>query len=87
VILKCATVAVTASVAHLLIYWATVHAGAALVSPMTYVQLLVAAGLGWIWFADVPDAMTWFGAALIVAGGLWLWRSQKPPMAPAKKQG
>jgi drug/metabolite transporter (DMT)-like permease len=86
VILKCATVAVTASVAHLLIYWATMHAGAALVSPMTYVQLLVAAGLGWIWFADVPDAMTWFGAALIVAGGLWLWRSQKPPMARQSNQ-
>jgi drug/metabolite transporter (DMT)-like permease len=85
VILKCATVAVTASVGHLLIYWATVHAGAALVSPMTYVQLLVAAGLGWIWFADVPDAMTWLGAALIVAGGLWLWRSQKPPVAQAGK--
>lgn len=81
VILKCAAVAVTASVGHLLIYWATVHAGAALVSPMTYVQLLVAAGLGWLWFGDVPDAMTALGAALIIGGGLWLWRSQRPPMA------
>jgi drug/metabolite transporter (DMT)-like permease len=82
VILKCATVAFTASVGHLLIYWATVNAGAALVSPMTYVQLLVAAGLGWLWFGDAPDATALLGAGLIIAGGLWLWRSQKPPMAP-----
>jgi drug/metabolite transporter (DMT)-like permease len=82
VVLKSATVAVTASVGHLLIYWATVNAGAALVSPMTYVQLLIAAGLGWFWFGDAPDAMTWIGASLIVLGGLLLWRSQRPAMAP-----
>jgi hypothetical protein len=58
VIAKCALVAVTASTGHLLIYWATTHAGAALVSPMTYVQLIVAAGLGWAWFGDVPDALS-----------------------------
>ncbi len=77
VVVKCAVVAVTASTAHLLIYWATVHAGAALVSPMTYVQLLVAAALGWLWFGDAPDAAAFGGAALIIAGGLLLWRSQR----------
>jgi drug/metabolite transporter (DMT)-like permease len=76
VVLKCAVVAFTASVGHLLIYWGTVHAGAALVSPMTYVQLLVAGGLGWAWFGDAPDATAIGGAALIIAGGLVLWRSQ-----------
>jgi LPXTG-motif cell wall-anchored protein len=79
VIAKCALVAVTASTGHLLIYWATTHAGAALVSPMTYVQLIVAAGLGWAWFGDVPDALSVLGAALIIGGGLLLWRSRKPP--------
>jgi drug/metabolite transporter (DMT)-like permease len=79
VIAKCALVAVTASTGHLLIYWATTHAGAALVSPMTYVQLIVAAGLGWAWFGDVPDALSVVGAALIISGGLLLWRSRKPP--------
>lgn len=82
VVLKCAIVGFTASIGHLLIYWATVHAGAATVSPMTYVQLVVAAGLGWIWFGDAPDAAAFGGAALIVGGGLLLWRSQKPPPEP-----
>jgi drug/metabolite transporter (DMT)-like permease len=79
VVLKCAGVAVTGSVGHFLIYSATVRASAAVVSPMTYIQLLVAAGLGWAWFGDPPDAATLGGAALIIAGGLWLWRSQKTP--------
>jgi drug/metabolite transporter (DMT)-like permease len=79
VVAKCALVAFTASTAHLLIYWATVNAGAAMVSPMTYVQLLVAAALGWLWFGDAPDAVALGGAALIIAGGLLLWRSQKDP--------
>ncbi|HEX8535795.1 MAG TPA: DMT family transporter [Allosphingosinicella sp.] len=78
VVLKCAIVACTASTAHMLIYWATVHAGAATVSPMTYVQLFVAALIGWIWFGDAPDVFTAAGAALIIAGGLLLWRAQKP---------
>ncbi|MFN3944020.1 MAG: DMT family transporter [Allosphingosinicella sp.] len=82
VVLKCASVAVTATIGHLLIYAATVRASAAVVAPMTYVQLIVAAALGWIWFADAPDAGTWAGAALIVGGGLLLWRSQRRPMVP-----
>jgi drug/metabolite transporter (DMT)-like permease len=85
VVLKCAIVGFTASVGHLLIYWATVHAGAATVSPMTYVQLLVAAALGWFWSGDTPDAAAFGGAALIIAGGLLLWRAQSkaaPQRAP-----
>jgi len=82
VVLKCAGVAVTGSLGHLLIYSATMRASAAVVSPMTYVQLLVAGGIGWAWFGDAPDAATLGGAALIIGGGLWLWRSQKdPPVA------
>jgi drug/metabolite transporter (DMT)-like permease len=77
VVAKCATVAFTATIGHLLIYTATVRASAAVVAPMTYVQLLVAAALGWAWFGDAPDIGTWAGATLIVAAGLWLWRSQR----------
>jgi len=79
VVLKCLLVAASATLGHTLIYTAVTRASAQLVAPMTYVQLLVAAGLGWAWFGDAPDAATFGGAALIVAGGLWLWRSQKAP--------
>lgn len=79
---KCALVAFTATIGHLLIFTATVRASAAVVAPMTYVQLIVAAALGWVWFGNAPDLAMAGGAALIVAGGLWLWRSQRRPPVP-----
>ncbi|HYI63327.1 MAG TPA: DMT family transporter [Allosphingosinicella sp.] len=82
VVLKCLAVAVFATFGHLLIYSATVRASAAVVAPMTYVQLVVAMALGWAWFGNAPDLAMLAGAGLIIAGGLWLWRSQKPAMVP-----
>jgi drug/metabolite transporter (DMT)-like permease len=82
VVLKCLAIACTATVAHLLIYMAVVRASAAVVAPMTYVQLLVAAALSWLMFGMAPDLSTIAGAALIIGGGLLLWRSQKPAVVP-----
>jgi drug/metabolite transporter (DMT)-like permease len=82
IVLKCAAVAVAATLGHLLIYSSTVRASAAVVAPMTYVQLLVAAALGWLLFGSAPDLSTFAGAALIIAGGLLLWRSQRPREVP-----
>jgi len=79
VVLKCFGVAFFATLGHSLIYAAIVRATAATVAPMTYVQLLIAAAIGWAWFGDAPDAATFGGAALIIAGGLWLWRAQRVP--------
>lgn len=80
VVAKCAAVAVFATTGHALIFTAVGKATAQVVAPMTYVQLLVAAGLGWAWFGHAPDAATFGGAALIILGGLWLWQAQKAPV-------
>jgi drug/metabolite transporter (DMT)-like permease len=77
IVLRCGIVAVSASGAHALIYLATMRASAALIAPMTYVQLLVAVTLGAIVFGNTPDTATLAGAALIIGGGLYLWRSQR----------
>lgn len=82
VIARCALVAVTASSAHWLIYLGTTRAGAASVAPMTYVQLLVASLLGWLFFDSHPDAMTLLGAAIIVGAGLYLWRTGQVRAVP-----
>lgn len=79
-IAKCAGVAILATTGHTFIFAAVSRASASVVAPMTYVQLLIAAGLGWLWFRDAPDAATFAGAALIIAGGLLLWRAQKAPV-------
>lgn len=82
-LLKCAFVAVTGTASHWLIFMATQRASAALVSPMMYVQLLVAITLGLIFFHTVPTPMMIVGAAIIIAGGLYLGLSQaRPQVAP-----
>ena len=74
---KCAAIACFATLGHSLIFAAVKRADASVVAPMTYVQLLVAAGIGWLWFGDRPDLATLGGAALIIGGGLLLWRAQR----------
>jgi drug/metabolite transporter (DMT)-like permease len=79
VVAKCTLVAISGTIAHLLIFMATERASAAVVAPMTYVQLLAAVALGWMFFGDAPDLPTLGGAALIVVAGLYLLRSQRRP--------
>lgn len=47
-------------------------APAALLSPLGYSELLGTTLLGWLVFANVPDAFTWAGAAVIIASGLYV---------------
>jgi drug/metabolite transporter (DMT)-like permease len=75
VLAKSATIAVSASGAHALIYMATTRAGAGTIAPMTYVQLMMAGFFGWLLFHERPDATALAGAAIIVGAGLYLWRA------------
>lgn len=77
VVARCALVAVTATSGHWLIYLGTERAGPARTAPMSYVQLLVAGTLGWLWFGDVPDLTALAGAGIIVGAGIWLWRAER----------
>lgn len=77
VVARCAIVACTATTAHWLVYLGTTRAGASQVAPCTYVQMLVATLIGWVWFGDVPDALTLVGAAIIIGAGLYLWRASR----------
>lgn len=43
-------------------------------SAVGYLQIVFAAGWGWLFFREVPDAWTWVGAAVIVASTLTLVR-------------
>ncbi|MBZ4021911.1 EamA family transporter [Rhodobacter sp. TJ_12] len=45
-------------------------APAGVIAPLDYTALLWATGLGWLFWAEVPDALTLLGAAIIVASGL-----------------
>lgn len=73
ILARCALIGVTATLAQWLIFMGTVKAGAGTVAPMTYGQLLMAVGLGALFFGDYPDATALAGAAVIIGAGLYLW--------------
>jgi drug/metabolite transporter (DMT)-like permease len=74
IVARCAVVAITATSAHWLIFMGTTRASAAEIAPMTYVQLLIALGLGILLFDDWPDLTSLAGSGIIIAAGMLLWR-------------
>ncbi|MGB5078472.1 MAG: DMT family transporter [Sphingorhabdus sp.] len=76
VVARIGIVAVTATIAHWLIFMGTTRASASDIAPMTYVQLLVATALGILVFADWPDALSLAGSAIIVLAGFLLWKNK-----------
>ncbi|MCC6719189.1 MAG: DMT family transporter [Acetobacteraceae bacterium] len=61
---------------HYFVARALTYAPANLVSPFQYFQLFASVIVGYLFFADLPDAATWTGAAIIMASGLYIGWSQ-----------
>ena len=55
-----------------------------LVAPFKYASLVWAVLLGILVWGDLPGPWTWAGAALVVGGGLYIWRRE---LALARSQG
>lgn len=60
------------ALAHFLIIRAFEHAPAAVLGPVSYVEIVMAVAIGWIAFGDFPDHWTWTGIAVIVASGIYI---------------
>lgn len=59
-----------ATAGHFLFTAAYREAPASLLAPVNYLHLVWAAGLGWLVFGHVPDAVTLFGIALVAGAGM-----------------
>lgn len=79
VVARCALVAVTATIAHGMLFRATMLAGAGAIAPMVYIQILVATAIGWVVFGNPPVLHSLLGIAIIIAAGLYLWRTGRAP--------
>jgi len=55
---------------HLLSVNAFRFADASTLSPLVYFELISATAVGYLFFSELPGALTWAGIALIVAGGV-----------------
>ena len=78
---------VLSSIGHLLITTAHVHAKASTLAPMTYLALITATILGFFLFGDLPDIWTVIGAAVVIAGGLYIWWAARRIIGDKSDQG
>ena len=63
-----------ATLAQLFLTRAYRSAPAAQVGPFTYLTVVFAAGIGWMFWAEVPDGLSLLGALLVMAGGAFTIR-------------
>lgn len=69
---------------HQMIVHALARADASLAAPLQYLEILSGTVLGWLVFSDFPDPLTWLGAAIIIAAGLYVfYRERQVQREPA----
>ncbi len=57
-------------------------APAAVVAPFDYTALIWATLMGWLFWGEIPDVLTYAGAAVIIASGVFIvWRESKVAQA------
>ncbi|HZG27481.1 MAG TPA: DMT family transporter [Ensifer sp.] len=59
------------------------HADATTLAPLSYVELITAATLGYVWFGQSPELNVWIGAVFVASAGLLLIFTRKNAAAAA----
>lgn len=72
-----AGIAVTGTLGQIALTQAFRLGEASQVAPLEYTALVWVVVLDLLWWQRLPDAMTWLGAAIIVASGLYLMRRER----------
>jgi drug/metabolite transporter (DMT)-like permease len=62
------------------------HGEASVIAPLEYTALAWSLGFDALWWHQLPDNMTWVGAAIIVASGLYLMRHERVEKQEAQVQ-
>jgi drug/metabolite transporter (DMT)-like permease len=75
-ILYFCSLGVIGALGHYLVAQALTNAPANIIAPFQYMQLIGSVAVGYFFFGDFPDVLTWLGAAIIVASGLYIGWSQ-----------
>jgi drug/metabolite transporter (DMT)-like permease len=75
-ILYFCSLGVIGALGHYLVAQALTNAPANIIAPFQYMQLIGSVAVGYFFFGDFPDFLTWVGAVIIVASGLYIGWSQ-----------
>lgn len=70
-------VGIVSTVSHLFISLALKHAPAATIAPLQYLEIVSATALGFVFFSDLPDGLTFLGILIIVASGLYVFARER----------
>jgi drug/metabolite transporter (DMT)-like permease len=73
---------VLGAIGHYFVAKSLMYAPANIVSPFQYFQLMGSVAVGYFFFGHFPDFLTWVGAAIIVASGLYIGWSQSTTPKP-----
>lgn len=65
-----------ATVCHLLVAYAYQQASIGILAPFQYVEIIGATVLGLLIFNEFPDPVTWFGIAIIVGSGMYVFHRE-----------
>lgn len=75
-------VGLASTVSHMAITYALKFAPSSTLAPLHYLEIVTATLLGYIFFSDFPNALTFTGIAIIVASGLYvIYRERRVALA------
>lgn len=74
------------TLAHLAITKAFTFVSAGKLASFQYLEIIGATFLGWLFFNDIPDPLTFFGATIVVGCGMYLALHEKKPSATKKSK-
>ena len=66
-----ATMGLLSAISQTLLIAAFARAAASILAPFSYSQMLWSTLIGYFVFATIPDAVTWTGAAIVIASGIY----------------
>ena len=66
-----------AAVSHQMISHAFARAEAGVLAPLQYLEIISATLIGWYFFGDFPDRLTWLGTAVIICSGVYVFHRER----------
>ncbi len=82
-----AVIGVIAGFGHLSLVYGLSQAPASMLAPFNYTALVWATLFGFVFFAELPDAATLAGAAVVVGAGLYVWHRERVRKGTAAEGG
>jgi len=72
---------------HLFIIRSMDYIEASAMAPITYLEMVTATVVGFLWFGDFPDGATWAGCAIVILAGLFVAYRERLAAARARRGG